>query len=311
MRTAIVTGVSRGLGEALVAELLAHDWQVVGLARTTPTRVAHGSYRFVRCDLADTCDARRRDAPAFDAIAARAPEAVCLINNAATIDGVGVLGALAPADIATQSRVNLVAPTVLSNLFCDVFADDAIERRIINVSSGAAESTLAGESLYCIAKAGLEMLTRSLAAEHTSGRFRAITVRPGIIDTAMQAFARTQSKTTLPSVDLFKDFHASGDARGTRCRRAQDRRPARPRTRRARPHVQLRRAVSAWARLCGLISPGCGSYEDAIADDRAGRSGFPRQAIVLREAASNSPASVVECSRTTGDSTALPSRYGC
>ena len=55
------------------------------------------------------------------------------------------------------------------------------------------------------------MLTRSLAAEHSSGRLRAITVRPGIIDTAMQTFARAQSKTTLPSVDLFKGFHASGN----------------------------------------------------------------------------------------------------
>ena len=54
------------------------------------------------------------------------------------------------------------------------------------------------------------MLTRTLAAEQASARFRAITVRPGIIDTAMQAFARTQSKATLPSVDLFKDFYASG-----------------------------------------------------------------------------------------------------
>ena len=211
MRTAIVTGVSRGLGDALVTELLAHDWQVVGLARTTPSRVAHGSYRFIRCDLADTATLADTMLPAFEGIAASRPEAVCLVNNAATIDGVGVLGALAPADIATAIAVNLVAPTVLSNLFCDVFDDDAIERRIVNVSSGAAESTLAGESLYCIAKAGLEMLTRSLAAEHSSGRFRAITVRPGIIDTAMQAFARTQSKTTLPSVDLFKGFHASGD----------------------------------------------------------------------------------------------------
>ena len=104
--------------------------------------------------------------------------------------------------------MNLVAPVTLSNLFCRVFAADAIERRIINVSSGAAQSTLPGESLYCVAKAGLEMLTRSLAAEHSSPRFRAITLRPGIIDTQMQAFARSQPKTRMPSVDLFKGFHA-------------------------------------------------------------------------------------------------------
>jgi len=210
MNTAIVTGVSRGLGEALVTELLTKGWHVVGLARTAPQRAPHAGYRFVRCDLGETATITDITRPVFDAIAGERPQTVCLINNAATIAGVGVLGALAPADIASSLAVNLVAPAVLANLFCAVFDDDTVERRIINVSSGAAQSTLAGESLYCIAKAGLEMLTRTLAAEHASARFRAITVRPGIIDTAMQTFARTQSKTTLPSVDLFKDFYASG-----------------------------------------------------------------------------------------------------
>ena len=210
MRVAIVTGASRGLGAALVTELLAHDWHVVGAARSLSPRATDDRYRFVRCDLGRVAELAEALRPTFDAVAATQPSAVCLINNAATIDGVGVLGALEPADIATSIAVNLVGPTMLANLFCTVFADDTIERRIINVSSGAADSTLAGESLYCIAKAGLEMLTRSLAAEHGSERFRAITVRPGVIDTAMQRFARSQSKEKLPSVDLFKDFYTSG-----------------------------------------------------------------------------------------------------
>ena len=210
MRVAIVTGASRGLGDALVTELLAHDWHVIGIARSPSSRASDDRYRFVRCDLARVTQLAPALRPTFDAIAATQPSAVCLINNAATIDGVGVLGALEAEDIATSIDVNLIAPTMLANLFCTVFADDRIERRVVNVSSGAADSTLAGESLYCIAKAGLEMLTRSLAAEHGSDRFRAITVRPGIIDTAMQSFARSQSKEKLPSVDLFRDFYTSG-----------------------------------------------------------------------------------------------------
>jgi benzil reductase ((S)-benzoin forming) len=210
MKTAIVTGTSRGLGDALVTALLDKGWQVVGLARTDPAGATRGGYRFVRCDLGDTATLPDIARAAFDAVAASRPATVCLINNAATIAGVGVMGALEPGDIAASLAVNLVAPTILSNLFCQVFRDRTVERLIVNVSSGAAQSTLAGESLYCVAKAGLEMLTRSLAAEHASDRFRAITVRPGIIDTAMQVFARTQSRTTLPSVDLFKGFHESG-----------------------------------------------------------------------------------------------------
>ena len=114
------------------------------------------------------------------------------------------------ARIAQSLAVNLTAPVVLADLFLHTFADDRIARRIVNVSSGAAQSPLPGEALYCVAKAGLEMLTRMLAAEAPGGRLRAITLRPGVIDTPMQAFARSQPKDLLPSVDLFVGFHGSG-----------------------------------------------------------------------------------------------------
>jgi benzil reductase ((S)-benzoin forming) len=211
MLTAIITGVSRGLGEALALELLARECRVLGMGRSSSGRLGGERYGFVACDLANVAGLPAIVRPAFDAVAARRPTGLCLINNAATLDPVGVLGTAEASDIAASIAVNLIAPIVLSGLFCRVFDDDAIGRRIVNISSGAAQSTLPGESLYCIGKAGLEMLTRSLAAEHTSPRFRAITVRPGVIDTAMQSFARAQPKDLLPSVELFKGFHA--DAR--------------------------------------------------------------------------------------------------
>jgi benzil reductase ((S)-benzoin forming) len=210
MRNVIVTGVSHGLGEALALELLARDAHVLGIGRSSSPRLAGGRYRFLRCDLAQASMLPAVIEPAFHAIASERPPGVCLINNAATIEPVGVLGTTEADQIVTSIAVNLVSPVVLASLFCRAFPHDAMERRIINVSSGAAQSTLPGEALYCIAKAGLEMLTRSLAAEHASSRFRAITLRPGVIDTPMQSFARSQSKQRLPSVDLFKGFHAGG-----------------------------------------------------------------------------------------------------
>jgi NAD(P)-dependent dehydrogenase (short-subunit alcohol dehydrogenase family) len=141
--------------------------------------------------------------PALAALAAERPPYVCLVNNAATLEPVGVLGTTQAGAIVTSLNVNLAAPVVLAGEFCRAFEDDATQRRIINVSSGAAQSVIEGESLYCIAKAGL-------AAEHDSPRFRAISLRPGVMDTRMQTFARTQRKDRLPSVDLFKSFHAGG-----------------------------------------------------------------------------------------------------
>ena len=205
----IVTGVSQGLGEALAIELLARGASVLGIGRRSSPRLGGDRYRFTACDLGDPTSSMSHVEPAMHAVAATNPAAVCLVNNAATIEHVGVLGTLGPDGIDRSLRVNLAAPIALAALFCRIFGD-AIERRIINVSSGAAHHAIAGESLYSIAKAGLEMLTQALAAEHASPRFQAITLRPGIIDTPMQAFARSRPASSFPSVAMFQQFHASG-----------------------------------------------------------------------------------------------------
>ena len=207
MKTAIVTGVSRGLGEALARTLLAGGFAVTGVGRASGAALTAPNYRFVVCDLADTTNIDVALTPAFRAIADARPEFLCLINNAATAGPVGTIGSLDGEALAASMAANLVAPIAVANLFCRMFVDPAQVRRIINVSSGAADSPLPGGGPYSIAKAGLEMLTRQLAAEHDAATFRAITVRPGVIDTDMQTFMRSQTKETLPSIDLFKGFH--------------------------------------------------------------------------------------------------------
>jgi benzil reductase ((S)-benzoin forming) len=210
MHAAIVTGVSRGLGAALAAALLERDFAVLGVGRASHPRLTGERYRFGRFDLTDAARVDEILGPAFSAVADTKPASICLLNNAATAGPVGTLGRLAAGEIASSIAVNLAAVVTLTNLFCRLFADPALPRRVINVSSGAAQTALAGESVYCVAKAGMEMLTKALAVEQQAPGFRAITVRPGVIDTEMQAFARSQPREVLPSVDLFLGFHRDG-----------------------------------------------------------------------------------------------------
>jgi NAD(P)-dependent dehydrogenase (short-subunit alcohol dehydrogenase family) len=210
MHAAIVTGVSRGLGAALAAELLRRRFAVLGIGRSSHAELAGPDYAFARFDLADASRIDEALAPAFARIAQAKPESVCLVNNAAVAGPVGTVGKLSAPEIATSIAVNLGSVAALSNLFCRVFADRALPRRIINVSSGAAQNVLVGEGAYCVAKAGMEMLTRVVAAEHSDATFRAITIRPGVIDTDMQTFARSHSPDVLPSVDMFHGFHRDG-----------------------------------------------------------------------------------------------------
>ena len=199
MRAVIVTGASRGLGESLAAALLERNFRVLGIGRASSARLSGEAYRFTQLDLAQCERIAEVLRPAFRALADARPAAP-----------IGVLGRLDDSAIAASLAINLAAPVALANLFCQVFGDDAMSPRIINVSSGAAQMPLPGGGLYSIAKAGLEMLTKQLAAEQHASSFRAITVRPGVIDTPMQAFMRSQPRTVLPSVGLFEGFHKSG-----------------------------------------------------------------------------------------------------
>ena len=203
MKTAIVTGVSRGLGESLAAMLLERGYAVTGVGRASSAKLGGEDYRFVPLDLADAPAIEDALKPVFLDIAQSRPESVCLINNAAAAGPVGILGTLEDAQVQRSLAVNLFAPIA-------IFSNSSLERRIINVSSGAAQNALVGGGPYSVAKAGLEMLTKQLVAEHREPTFIAITIRPGIIDTGMQVFMREQPRDVLPSVDLFRGFHQSG-----------------------------------------------------------------------------------------------------
>ena len=208
MHAVIVTGVSRGLGASLARALVERGIDVLGVGRSPPPGQGDERLRFAACDLADAAgiDAAL-DAP-FRALAARKPASVALVNNAATTDPMGLTATLGSAAVARAIAINLAAPVALCALFLRVFANPNAERRIVNVSSGAARSAIAGVGPYCEAKAGLEMLTRVLAAEVSDARFAAVSLRPGVLDTDMQTSVRSRSEAEVPSIAMFRAFHA-------------------------------------------------------------------------------------------------------
>ena len=205
---AIVTGVSRGLGEALAAALLHRGFEVVGIGRLSSMHLDGKRYRFVECDLSKPSLIAASVTPALRELADGHPRTVTLVNNAAVASPAGVLGALDAAAIETALDTNLVAPLVLIDLFCRAFGDLRVPRRVINISSGAAQSALAGSSTYCASKAGIEMVTRALAADHPD--IMSVAVRPGIFETGMQQYMRSLNPVEFPSVALFRSFKDNG-----------------------------------------------------------------------------------------------------
>ncbi len=210
LRAALITGVSRGLGEALALALLRRGVHVTGIGRASSRRLDGDPYRFVECDLADVASIDAAVTAPLAAIAAAAPDSACLVNNAAVSGPVGTYGRHAGRDFVAPLMVNLAAPAVLANAFIRAFADASCDRRIVNVSSGSAARVLPGIGWYSAAKAGLEMLTQGIAAEQGPGGIRAVSLRPGIIATDMQVAARAHDPAVFPSAQVFRDFHDRG-----------------------------------------------------------------------------------------------------
>ena len=207
-RVAVVTGVSKGLGAALADVLVARGFEVVGVGRSASR--THPSLRLVAADLRDVRAAHDAVDRLFAEIAARRPAAIAVINNAAVAGPAGTIDALDVEGVAEALAVNLHAPMIVAGAFLRAFGRGSGDRRLLNVSSGAAAHAIPGIGTYCIAKAGLEMLTSVVAAEYGAHGVIAVTIRPGVIDTPMQVFARSQTREALPSIDMFRGFHDSG-----------------------------------------------------------------------------------------------------
>ena len=210
MHAAIVTGVSRGLGEALAVVMLARGFTVLGVGRAASPRLKGKRFHLAACDLSQPALLAAAITPQLRLIAEGKPTSVTLVNNAAVATPTGLLGRLDASAIATTLATNAAAPVVMADLFFRSFPDDTIERRIINVSSGAAQTAIPGTLVYGMSKAALEMLTRAIVAECSTPRFRCISLRPGIFETGMQAYMRSRDPAEFPSVGLFRGFKDNG-----------------------------------------------------------------------------------------------------
>jgi NAD(P)-dependent dehydrogenase (short-subunit alcohol dehydrogenase family) len=224
MGVAIVTGVSRGLGEALAVGLAREGWWLVvdGRDRTTldaaadlvRSHAAPGA-RVValRGDITDSEHRHDLVGAAFDLGGLD-----LVVNNAGTL-GAAPLPSLADyplGDLRVAFEVNVVAPLGLVQEALPLLLD-APHPRVLNVTSDAAVEAYEGWGGYGAGKAALEHLGAVLAVE-----FPALTVwsvDPGDVRTAMHQAAfpgedisdRPEPATVVPAfLELIGSDRPSG-----------------------------------------------------------------------------------------------------
>jgi NAD(P)-dependent dehydrogenase (short-subunit alcohol dehydrogenase family) len=202
VRLALITGASRGLGAAVADHYRAHGWEVIGFSRTAGKRV----------DLSDPAGADRSFAETLGSLASQQWEELLAVGNAAVLGPVGPLTAASAEEIEAHLDVNVVSAVLFARAYIGAFQEHACPKTFVNVSSGAAVKAYAGWSLYCTSKAAMEAHVRVLAAEQAMRQhpIRALSVNPGVMDTAMQAEVRASSLSDFPEHERFMRLQADG-----------------------------------------------------------------------------------------------------
>lgn len=190
-----ISGVSRGLGEAIALALLERGEEVVGIGRSHS--IEHPNFRFIRVDLADASAIRELEFPEHLG-------EVSLINNAGILGDIGRISELKDANMERVLAVNTLAPILLTQKIYATLKDKG-KFRLVNISSGAAKRAIPSWAAYCASKAALNMWTEAFYYEELElGRnLKVYAVAPGVIDTDMQLEIRNAPENKFSAVQNF------------------------------------------------------------------------------------------------------------
>jgi benzil reductase ((S)-benzoin forming) len=207
MRIAIVTGGSKGLGNALCVQLRNRDFCVIEFSRSAPHSFSS------RLDLAEPEAARQSARRSLQTIDPSKCTELLLINNAGTLAPIGPAWQKSPVNVTENLNTNITSAIFIVSEVMRHFRRTPCRKLIVNITSGAASKGYAGWSLYCAAKSAMEGFVRALAMEeqHQEQPFLPVSIDPGVIDTEMQALIRITSVADFPEVERFtKRKHDGG-----------------------------------------------------------------------------------------------------
>lgn len=194
----VVTGVSRGLGRAMLDEFASHGHVVHGCA-TSPRVIDELKQTFPRphtLEVVDVSDADQVSAWADTVFDYGAPDLV--INNAALMNTTAVLWEVPTVEFTKLMKVNVSGTFHVIQSFVPRMIREG-RGVIVNFSSGWGRSTSPEVVPYCASKWAIEGLSRGLAQELPRG-MACVAINPGIIYTDMLAscFGASASSYSSP-----------------------------------------------------------------------------------------------------------------
>lgn len=210
-RVAVVTGGASGIGRACAVRLAQEGADIVVAdlkpdAKETVTEIEALGRRAI---FVQTDTSREQDC---QGLASAAVEELGKIDGLVAAAGIShahyVSGEEQELDRSRDPQAGYIVSKPLAdwekvlavNLTGVMLSDRAVIRRmielgtrgsVVNIASGAAKLPFAGAADYCVSKAGVWMLTKTLALEVAAHGIRVNAIGPGFIETPMTAAMRS------------------------------------------------------------------------------------------------------------------------
>jgi 3-oxoacyl-[acyl-carrier protein] reductase len=214
-KTALVTGASRGMGRATALALAADGARIIvhygrnadeAKAVVDQIRAAGGRADAVAADLAAPDGAHRLAAQVRDLIGARPLD--ILVSNAG-ISSAATIEEMTVEQFDSLFAVNVRAPYFLLQQLLPVLGEGST---IVFVSSLGARAAVGTLSAYASTKGAINTLVKYFAALLGARGIRVNAVAPGVIDTDMSTFTKTeQGRTTVMGMQAMKRIGQADD----------------------------------------------------------------------------------------------------
>jgi NAD(P)-dependent dehydrogenase (short-subunit alcohol dehydrogenase family) len=214
-QVALVTGGSKGLGRAFATALAKAGASVAITARskaelTETAQVIHqtGTVFAYPADVTDHLSIKEMVRQVEKTLG----PINLLINNAGIFQAFGSIAEIEPESWWKEMEVNLKGPFLLSHtILPNMIANGG--GRIINIASGAGNSSIETISAYCVSKAALIRFSEILALETKSHHISVFAIDPGTVRTTMndQLIASDQAQKHAPFVHQWmKNLYETG-----------------------------------------------------------------------------------------------------
>ena len=196
----IVTGASRGLGQAITERLIEKGEEIIGLTRNTSGLKINA----IECDVSDYSSVKNASKEVK-----RMKKPVKAFINAA---GVASMNMAVTTDESTVQK--LIQTNLVGTIYCcQLFAPIMLRQKqgsFINFSTIAVALALKGESVYAASKAGVESFSRTFAREMADFNVKVNCIAPGPIRTdLLRGITDTQIEKITSQQIIQKQFQKS------------------------------------------------------------------------------------------------------